>query len=146
MSCFSVHQMMHYSLYSFAEHSPDPMYILGMDNKVSYANSSFVELYGWTTEELNLHDFPHVPRELRDELNQMYIFINQGKRLFVLDTFRIKRDGELISVKITISPVKDLEGCITAYVCALRDVTEIKFSELKYYKLFNEANDPIFHL
>lgn len=144
MSCFSVHQMMHYSLYSFAEHSPDPMYILGMDNKVSYANSSFVELYGWTTEELNLHDFPHVPRELRDELNQMYIFINQGKRLFVLDTFRIKRDGELISVKITISPVKDLEGCITAYVCVLRDVTEIKFSELKYYKLFNEANDPIF--
>ncbi|MFD1908893.1 PAS domain S-box protein [Paenibacillus rhizoplanae] len=106
MSCFSVHQMMHYSLYSFAEHSPDPMYILGMDNKVSYANSSFVELYGWTTEELNLHDFPHVPRELRDELNQMYIFINQGKRLFVLDTFRIKRDGELISVKNNDIPSK----------------------------------------
>ncbi|KAI7259941.1 hypothetical protein KC345_g10190 [Hortaea werneckii] len=135
---------MHYSLYSFAEYSPDPIYILGTDKKVRYANSNFTQLYGWTTEELNLHDFPHVPRELRDELAQMYVFIDQGQRLFALDTFRIKRNGELISVKITISPVKDLEGFITAYLCVLRDVTEIKFSELKYYKLFNEANDPIF--
>ncbi|MEK5494982.1 PAS domain S-box protein [Paenibacillus sp. FSL R7-0297] len=144
MSCFSVHHKMHYSLYSFAEHSPDPIYILGTDKKVSYANSNFVELYGWTMEELNQYDFPHVPMVLRNELAQMYVFIDQGQRLFALDTFRIKRNGELISVKITISPVKDLEGRITAYVCVLRDVTEIKFSELKYYKLFNEANDPIF--
>ena len=144
MSCFSVQDMMYYSLYSFAEYSPDPIYILGTDKKVMYANSIFVELYGWTSEELNQYDFPHVPRELREELAQMYDFIDQGRRLFALDTFRIKQNGELISVKVTISPVKDPEGCIMAYVCVLRDVTEIKYSELKYYKLFNEANDPIF--
>lgn len=144
MCCFSVHDTMHFPLYSFAKYSPDPIYILGTDRKVLYANSSFVNLYGWTTEELNLYDFPHVPRELRDELAQMYVFIDQGQRLFALDTFRIKRNGELISVKITISPVKDPEEHITAYICVLRDVTEIKISELKYYKLFNEANDPIF--
>jgi two-component system sporulation sensor kinase A len=144
MNDFSVHQMMHDSLYSFAEYSPDPIYILGTNKKVIYANSIFVGLYGWTTEELNEHDFPHVPQELRGELAQMYVFIDQGQRLFALDTFRIKRNGELISVKITISPVKDLEGRITVYVCVLRDVTEIKFSELKYYKLFNEANDSMY--
>lgn len=144
MSDFSVHHKMHYSLYSYAEYSPDPMYILSTDKKVCYANSNFVELYGWTAEELNEYDFPHVPRELRDEVTRMYIFIDQGQRLFALDTFRNKRNGELISVKITISPVKDLEGRITAYVCVLRDVTDIKFSELKYYKLFNEANDSMY--
>lgn len=144
MSGYSVHDFIHYSLFSFAEYSPDPIYILGNDKKVIYANPVFVELYGWSMEELNQLDFPHIPLELRDELAQMYIFIDQGRKLFALDTFRIKRNGELISVKITISPVKDPEGCIKAYVCVLRDVTEIKFSELKYYKLFNEANDPIF--
>ncbi|QSF46283.1 PAS domain S-box protein [Paenibacillus tianjinensis] len=144
MSGFSVHHMMHYSLYSFAEHSPDPIYILGTDKKVMYANSVFVDLFGWTTEELNENDFPHVPPELREELTQMFVFIDQGQRLFALDTFRMKRNGELISVKITISPVKDPEGCTMAYIGVLRDVTEMKFSELKYYKLFNEANDPIF--
>ncbi|WP_342564912.1 PAS domain S-box protein [Paenibacillus sp. FSL R7-0345] len=144
MSVYSVHDIMHYSLFSFAEYSPDPIYILGNDKKVIYANPVFVELYGWSMEELNQLDFPHIPLELREELAQMYIFIDQGRRLFALDTFRIKRNGELISVKITISPVKDPEGFIKAYVCVLRDVTEIKFSELKYYKLFNEANDPIF--
>lgn len=144
MGGFSVRDMMHYSLYSFAEHSPDPIYILGTDKRVIYANSVFEELYGWTSEELKQLDFPHVPPELREELAQMYDFIDQGRRLFALDTFRVKRNGELISVKITISPVKNPNGCITAYVCVLRDVTEMKFSELKYYKLFNEANDPIF--
>ncbi|CAH1207601.1 Adaptive-response sensory-kinase SasA [Paenibacillus auburnensis] len=144
MSGFSVYHMMHYSLYSFVEHSPDPIYILGTDKKVIYANSVFVELYGWTTQELNENDFPHVPPELREELTQMFIFIDQGQPLFALDTFRIKRSGELISVKITISPIKNPEGRITAYICVLRDITEMKFSELKYYKLFNEANDPIF--
>lgn len=144
MSCFSVHDMMHYSLYSFAEYCPDPMYILDTDKKVIYANSIFVELFGWTTEEMNQTQFPHVPLALREELAQMYDFIEEGRSLFALDTFRIKRNGDLISVKVTISPVKDPEGCITAYVCVLRDVTESKFSELKYYILFNEANDPIF--
>ena len=144
MSCFSVHPLMHYSLYSFAEYSPDPIYILGIDKKIIYANPIFVELYGWSTEELNQHDFPHVPQELREELTQLYVFIDQGRSLFALDTFRIKRNGELINVKLTITPVKDMEGFITAYVCVLRDVTEIKFSELKYFKLFNEANDPIY--
>ncbi|ULO06608.1 PAS domain S-box protein [Paenibacillus sp. 19GGS1-52] len=133
-----------YSLYSYVENSPDAIYILDTNKKVVYVNSSFTKMYGWTKDDLKSLKLPHIPPELIEERDRLSQYIDQGHEVFSLDTFRLKKDGELISVSLSITSVKEPTGKIISYVCLSRDVTETKLSEMKYFKLFNQVNDAIY--
>lgn len=133
-----------YSLYSYASNCPDPIYILDTRCTVVYVNPAFTKLYGWSMEDLITRNFPHIPLELHEERKMIRQYLNNGMEALSLDTFRTKKNGEWISVSITISPIKDRFDHIIAFVCLSRDVTESKLSEKKYFKLFNRANDAIF--
>ncbi|QWU17871.1 two-component system, sporulation sensor kinase A [Paenibacillus sophorae] len=137
-------QLPQYSLYSYLEYSPDAIYILDLNKKVVYVNPSFIKLYGWSKDDLNDMNFPHIPSELYNEWAGSFQYFDQKIEAVTLDTVRKKRDGELISISITISPLMEPDGSITAFLCLSRDVTENKVSEQKYYRLFNQANDSIF--
>ncbi len=133
-----------YSLYSYVENSPDAIYILDTNKSVVYVNSSFTKMYGWTKADLKSLKLPHIPPELIEERDRLSQYIDQGHEVFSLDTFRLKKDGELISVSLSITSVKEPAGKIISYVCLSRDVTETKLSEMKYYRLFNQVNDAIY--
>ncbi|MRN51639.1 PAS domain-containing sensor histidine kinase [Paenibacillus monticola] len=137
-------EILQYSLYSYVENSPDAIYILDTNKRVVYVNSSFTKMYGWTKEDLNNMKLPHIPPELIEERDRLSQYIDQGTEVFSLDTFRLKKDGELISVSLSITSVKEPAGKIISYVCLSRDVTETKLSEMKYYRLFNQVNDAIY--
>ncbi|MDX2448703.1 MAG: response regulator, partial [Desulfobacterales bacterium] len=82
--------------------NPDPIILYDMEGKVTYLNSAFTSVFGWTMEELfdrTMEDF--VPDEVRFESNALTDKMLAGERLSGFETHRSSKDGNLIPVSIS---------------------------------------------
>jgi len=70
-----------------------------------------------------------IPAELYEEEAEVLRRIREGKSLDHVETQRAKKDGTLIDVSLTISPIKDSTGKVVGASEILRDITESKKSE-----------------
>jgi C4-dicarboxylate-specific signal transduction histidine kinase len=67
-----------------------------------------------------------IPPELSDEFLRIIDKLNYGERLEHYETLRKRKDGKIISISITCSPIKNAEGKITGIAMIGRDITEQK--------------------
>ncbi|MBL6996029.1 diguanylate cyclase, partial [Desulfobacula sp.] len=113
-----------------------------------YLNPSFVEVFGWTLDELRGKRIPFVPD------NQEQITSEKTKELLgsgnkvQFETQRLTKQGSSIDVIISASCIKNLNGKISKLVVILKDITDQKQAkqELKLLnlKLEHEAtHDPL---
>ncbi len=70
-----------------------------------------------------------IPAELHQEEEEVLSRIREGKSLDHVETRRMKKDGTLIDVSLTISPIRDSTGKVVGASKILRDITESKRSE-----------------
>ncbi len=117
-------------LAAIVESSDDAIIGQSLDGMITSWNSGAEKLYGYTKEEavgnsISLLVPPDHPEQTLELLEQ----IREGKRVDHYDTVRIKKNGDLIYVSITISPVKDYTGRIVAASAIFRDITEKKKTE-----------------
>jgi len=90
---------------------------------------------------------PHLDKETK-KLSEL---IKQGKKIHHYETLRLRKDGKIIHVSITLSPVFDIHGKMTAISFISRDITErkraeekLQESEEKYRNIIETANEGIF--
>ncbi|MEZ6023373.1 MAG: HWE histidine kinase domain-containing protein [Hyphomonadaceae bacterium] len=69
--------------------------------------------------------------------------IRRGVRIEHYETVRQRKDGELIHVSLSVSPVKDGQGRIVGASKIARDITERKRSEAQRTLLINELNHRV---
>jgi two-component sensor histidine kinase len=77
-----------------------------------------------------------------DRQNEEYAIlerIRRGDRVDHFETIRQRKDGSLISVSLTISPMRDAEGKVVGASKIARDITERKRSEVQMSALAREA-------
>jgi PAS domain S-box-containing protein len=67
-----------------------------------------------------------IPPELRPEERQILDRIRQGDRVDHFETIRVAKDGRLLDVSLTVSPVRDDSGRIIGASKVARDITERK--------------------
>src|SRR5262249_44454435 len=67
-----------------------------------------------------------IPGDLKDEEKEILRKLRAGDRIEHYETRRVTRDGRLLDVSITISPVRDARGTIVGASKILRDITETK--------------------
>lgn len=72
-----------------------------------------------------------VPEDRQDEEPQIINRLRNGERLQHFETRRVRRDGSLIDVSLTVSPVRDPEGNLTGISKIVRDISEKKKDELR---------------
>ena len=87
-------------------------------------NPAAERMYGYTAEEaigspISILIPPHRSGEEREILDQ----ILAGERVDHYDTERVTKDGRLLAVSLTISPIRDAEGEIVRASVIARDVT-----------------------
>ena len=128
--------------------TPDPIVIYSSQGETEYLNPSFVEVFGWTLDELRGKRIPFVPD------NQEQITSEKTKELLgsgnkvQFETQRLTKQGSSIDVIISASCIKNLNGKISKLVVILKDITDQKQAkqELKLLnlKLEHEAtHDPL---
>ena len=69
-----------------------------------------------------------VPKRLNDEVRDILNKVKRGKKVEHYETARVRKDGEEITVSITVSPIKE-GGKIVGASTIARDVTEQKKAE-----------------
>jgi PAS domain S-box-containing protein len=117
-------------LAAIVESSDDAIVSKNLDGIINSWNQSAERLFGYRAEEaIGRHITLIIPPERRSEEDTIISRIRQGGRVDHFETFRQRKDGSLVEVSLTISPVKDSAGRIVGASKVARDITERRRSE-----------------
>jgi PAS domain S-box-containing protein len=112
------------------EGAHDGICLIGMDQRIKYANKRMEEIQGYPQEELIGMDFrDFLDEESKQLMADRYLRRQKGEKLsprFELVVFR--KDGEIRNVEINARVVKDREGNFN-YIVFTKDITEKKKME-----------------
>ncbi|MGA2229894.1 MAG: ATP-binding protein [Tepidisphaeraceae bacterium] len=90
-------------------------------------NESAERMFGYTAEEMVGKPITILfPPDRLDEEPKILDQLRRGQRVDHFETIRVCKDGRLIDVSVTISPVKDASGRVIGVSKVARDVTSIK--------------------
>jgi PAS domain S-box-containing protein len=127
-------QMMgvHRWLAAIVESSDDAIIGKDLEGKIISCNHGASELYGYSRMELVGQSIAILsPADLQDEEKKIGERLRQGEKLEHYETVRRRKDGTLIPVSLTISPIRDAGGKIIGASNIARDITERKNYERK---------------
>jgi PAS domain S-box-containing protein len=114
-------------LAAIIECSDDAIVSKSLDGIVTSWNPAAERMFGWTSAEaVGRHITLIIPRERRAEEDEVISRIRRGEMVDHFDTIRIAKDGRLLNISLTVSPIRDSEGRIVGASKIARDVTERK--------------------
>ena len=107
------------------ESSNDSIITESLDGIITSWNKEAENIYGYSAEEILGKDTSILESDnLKGEIKKLIDRIKQGIKIKNYETTRIKKDGTLIDVSLTLSPVFDISGKLTAVSIIGRDITE----------------------
>jgi PAS domain S-box-containing protein len=107
------------------ESSNDAIVTESLDGIIISWNKGAEQIYGYSTEEILGKNVSILePNSIKGEIKQSVEKIKQEKRIRHYETLRLKKDGTLINISITLSPIFDASGKLVAISAITRDVTE----------------------
>jgi PAS domain S-box-containing protein len=138
-------------LASIVNSSEDAIIGEDIDGKVISWNLGATRLYGYSPEEaLGQSFWRRIPPERVDETTAMLEKRRLGERIHLRDTERLTKEGRLVHVSVTISPIRNSSGLLVGSSTIARDITEQnriedahQRSEVQYRRLFEAAKDGI---
>jgi len=104
---------------------PDAVVAYDPQGRVTYVNDGFVQLYGWSREELVGRSIDFVPFDERERTLAAWQKTFGGEKVF-FETRRRTRTGEVLEIQLRTAILRDPEGNIRQSVVIHRDVTERK--------------------
>lgn len=117
-------------LASIVASSDDAIISKTLNSIVTSWNHSAERLFGYSAEEMiGQPILKLIPPERLDEEEQILRRLKGGEHVQHFETVRQTKDGRLIFVSLTISPVKDSTGKIIGVSKIVRDITERKEDE-----------------
>jgi PAS domain S-box-containing protein len=127
-------------LAAIVESSDDSIVGTDLNRKVTSWNRGAERLFGYSADEaLGMPIGSIVPDGRRDEELAIFSRFQSGERIEPFDTIRRHKDGGLIDVSLSVSPIRNLDGRIVGACSVTRDVTERRRSEKRIAMLAREA-------
>ena len=122
-------------LAAIVESSDDAIISKTLSGEIVSWNRAAERIYGYTAEEaIGRPVSILVPEGLDDELPGILLKIGDSETVEHYETLRRRKDGEIIRVSLSISPVRDTSGKIIGASTIPRDITEEKRIEEELYK------------
>jgi PAS domain S-box-containing protein len=139
------------NLANIVESSNDAIGTISLESILTSWNKGAEEVYGYSAEEIVGKSVSiAAPSHLSDETQKLCERIKQGESIKNYETLRLRKDGKIIDVSITLSPVYDLQGKMTAFSFVSRNISKRKRaeeklheSEEKYRIIVETANEGI---
>jgi PAS domain S-box-containing protein len=93
-------------------------------------NNAATQVFGYSPEEMiGTSILKLIPETLHSDEKTIIENIRAGRRIEHFETIRLTKDGRLIDVSLTVSPIKDEEGRVIGASKILRDVSNRKRME-----------------
>jgi PAS domain S-box-containing protein len=139
-------------LAGIVNNSDDAIYSKGLDGTIMTWNMGAEKLYGYSAAEIVGRNVDVLaPPERKNEIKDILEKIARGERILHYETERLRKDGALISVSLTVSPITGKDGKVASASSIARDITErnmaeqlVKDSEEKLRVIFEDAPDGYF--
>jgi PAS domain S-box-containing protein len=127
-------------LASIVESSDDAIVSKNLDGIILSWNQGAERVFGYTAAEtIGQPVTMLIPPERHDEEPVILDRLRRGERIDHYETIRRRKDGGLIAVSLTVSPVKDADGKVVGASKIARDITEQKRAAEQIATLAREA-------
>ena len=114
----------HGNLASLIDASPLAVVMLDVEGRVRNWNPATERLFGWTAAEVVGQLAPIVPESLMAEARGIVDRALRGESFMDLATQRVRKDGGLVDVSLSVAPVRGPGGTVTGTIAVLADVGE----------------------
>lgn len=116
--------------------SDDAIISKTLDGIIRSWNTGAQRLFGYTAQEAIGQPITLViPRDRQSEEQVIIERLRRGERIEHFETVRMTKDGRLINISLTVSPLRDSEGHVIGASKIARDITAQKQAELERRRL-----------
>ena len=124
------------SFKAIVDYSDDAIFSETLDGIIQSWNSGAEKLLGYVSKEMIGHPMQAlIPADYFSQELEMRAQISQGEKVGNLETVYQHKDGRLINVSVTISPIYDAANHVVAASKIVRDISERKLAEAEIAKL-----------
>jgi PAS domain S-box-containing protein len=117
-------------LAAVVQSSEDAIVSKDLNGVVRSWNRGAEQLFGYTAEEMIGQSIRRIiPEDRQEEEDDVLLRIGRGERVDHFETVRRRKDGSMVAISLTVSPVKDMRGRVIGASKIARDITEKKASE-----------------
>ncbi|CAG9607159.1 PAS domain-containing sensor histidine kinase [Pseudoneobacillus rhizosphaerae] len=106
----------------FLNCSADGFAIVDMKNRFIRVNPMYTQIFGFTEEDVlgkNIREFPNP-----DSVYGIIDSVQRGQVFSNLNTQRTHKNGTVLDIAVSYSPLRNIEGEIIAVIAIFRDITE----------------------
>src|SRR5579863_2450459 len=117
-------------LAAIVDSSEDAIVGKDLDGIVTSWNKGAEHMYGYAAQEIIGKSISILtPRQRPDEIPSILEKIKRGEGLVHYETLRVAKDGRVLQVSVSISPIRDSSGRVMGASAITRDITAQKRSE-----------------
>ena len=129
-------------LAAIVESADDAIIGATLDGTITEWNRAAEVLYGYSAEEAVGQPISiTVPPDRPNETAVIWERVARGEPIRQFETVRRMKDGRLLDVAITVSPVMDVDGHVTGMSGFVRDITERKHADIERQRLVEEVRE-----
>lgn len=131
------------SLYeSIVDNSDDAIISKALDGTILSWNKGAEKIFGYNQQEMiGKHISSLVPPSRANEDREIIERIRNGEAIHHYETERVRKDGAVITISLTVSPLKNKEGKIIGASKIARDITDHQLRMDKLVMLIKEIAD-----
>ena len=112
---------------AIVDSSDDAIIGKNLDGIITTWNRGAELLFGYTAAEaIGRHITLIIPLNRQDEEEKILASIKRGELVDHFETVRVRKDGKLLNISVTISPIRDSKGRVIGASKVGRDITEQK--------------------
>jgi PAS domain S-box-containing protein len=117
-------------LAALVESSDDAILSLDLEGRVTSWNRAATDLYGYSAEEVIGQSISMViPSDRAQEEREILARISKGERVEHYETLRKRKDGALVEISLTVSPIKNPAGDVVGASKIARNIHERRANE-----------------
>jgi PAS domain S-box-containing protein len=117
-------------LAAIVESSEDAIISKDLNGIITSWNAAAERIFGYSAHEIvGKSVLTLIPQALHNEEPMILGKLRRGERIDHYETQRIRKDGQVLQVSLSISPVRDANGVIIAASKIARDITRLKMEE-----------------
>ena len=129
-------------LAAIVESSDDAIVGKDLNGIVFSWNRAAERMFGYSAEEMIGRSIRTIiPDDRQGEEDEVIAKIHRGERVHHFETLRRRKNGTLLPISLTISPIRDPDGVVIGASKIARDITERKQAEAERSRLLAVAQD-----